>query len=306
VCGKTLGNDSEHSYNTYMALCSSCAKLDRCSKCGIPSRRLTEVGYSKLCPKCLGETNSCTDCGKPLGGSGYQVREKPRGSFCEKCYLKYQPCSVCGQRAGSGYHRDKNRRVVCRNCWSTSQPSLVTAKDVSRQVAGHLYSAMNIHLRRPVEFSAKQSDGFGYYNGSGLDNLHFNVDNETQRINISISMEASKQELYWAIGYGYGNAWYWENCGINAYDKLGDAFSEWVGYKTLMNFGLGNIWDRVYNNHVMYSATFKELQALEKTGGVKAVINYVKSASKEPSYGKKPAPSQSQGAGEKQGDKKSF
>jgi|WetSurMetagenome_2_1015567.scaffolds.fasta_scaffold1202428_1 hypothetical protein len=59
---------------------------------------------------------------------------------------------------------------------------------------------------------------------------------------------------------------------------ISESFCNWVSYKTLEHFGLHEIYQHIYDNNMFLSTTLKKLQNLEKTGGAKAVMDYVKSA----------------------------
>jgi len=281
VCNKKLTNDLVQLYSPYMKVCSNCARLQRCTGCGAPSRHLTVIGNAKLCSRCISESNTCRGCGKPLLSGGYRTNSKSNGYYCRDCYLQHSSCTVCKQKAGAAYHEMNDGQIVCRRCWSEMRPVLARAKEISRRVTGYLNSSLNIHLRRSIDFTIKRKEEYSY-SGNQQNNYIVNVFNNDKAVNIYLLPSNTEKELYWSIAYGCGNGWYWENCRINYYSRLPEAFSEWVGYKVLLNLGMGDTWDHVNKSHAQFNPIFDHLRDLEKTGGIKAVFDYVKSPTPVP------------------------
>lgn len=280
ICGKKLTSEYNKIENNSLTVCNSCARLKKCSQCGAPSRRLTSVGNSKLCESCLSRCSVCSDCGATLIDGGRHVNGKPNKTYCKTCYYKYLPCDICRQPAGYGYQKINDYQVRCKKCRLASRPVVEIAQKVSNTISIYLSAELNITLRRPIKFSAVQTSG-QYSNGQETwDYLPIWVMNDPQKITISVTIAASERELYWEIANGYGNAWFWENCGNDVSSNLASAFSNWVGYKTLQHFALNEIWERVHDFNLSSRADFERLLNLEKAGGIKAVFNYVKHSPK--------------------------
>jgi hypothetical protein len=207
ACGKKLVNSFIQLYSPYMKVCLDCARLKRCTQCGAPSVRLTPVGNAKLCNKCLGDCNNCSDCGKTLLREDYKVDERPGAHLCKSCYYKYMPCSICGQPARSGYHKNKYDQPICKGCWSATQPTISTAREVSRKIANYLSSSLQIRLRRPVAFVVHKRSELIDFKQNYWEEYRANTYNEKQNVNISVLLGAQGKDLYWGISQSYGDAW---------------------------------------------------------------------------------------------------
>ena len=275
-CGKPLIGAYTQYQGLSLKICPDCEKsLSRCQVCGIPVKNPIRIGNTVLCERCAGKVDRCRSCGNPLLDEYSFFEGNKTLKFCLACTKKYPRCDNCGAPIGpNGTTLDDNRHI-CPDCSRVAyfQPGLVTP--IKDRVFKYVKDVMGMKIKHDIAYSLEDRN---FLNNKATD-IHGDLNGlfyrKGDKYNIYILYGLREKDLIAVIAHEIAHAWQAENCSDNIALEDQEGFAQWVAYKALSYFSLGDFAGLMTEGDTVYATGLNKMLNIEKNGGASGVFSYM-------------------------------
>ena len=277
ICGSALMGNYVMYPDLGIKVCSNCEKTcPRCDACNRPSKKLNRIGNAMLCNVCAPKANRCYSCGDALLDNYKYFESDTSKKYCLRCISDYVKCSNCGAPSGPRGLKLDDGRYLCPDCRRESifDPSLITP--IKLDVIEYLSSGLKMDIEHKINYSVqdkkfleKKSKGLS----EDINGLFYRKNND---YNVYVLYGLRKKDLIWVLAHEITHAWQAENCSGRLTDEDREGFAQWVAYCAALNFGYRQYADNMRIGESVYSTGLNKMIDLEKTGGARAVFDYIK------------------------------
>jgi len=202
--------------------------------------------------------------------------------ICQECRLKKERCDVCGRSNPGGILADG--RNICDSCRRTrifTQAELESLYDGVKQFLKTDEAQVMVNFELPVkladkdEFDTKHNEG-----GRAISAVGFYSPYNPEQIYILSGRE--RTECAATLVHEYTHAWQSRNC--PSQDRaLSEGFACWIQYRYLQSIGQKALAHNItLISDPDYGASLKQLLEMEKTLGVKGIVEFAKTNQKLP------------------------
>ncbi|UCE65753.1 MAG: protein DA1 [Candidatus Zixiibacteriota bacterium] len=277
ICGKVLMGSYVMYPDIGINVCGDCDKNSpRCEACNRPCKKLNRIGNAMLCNSCAPKADRCYSCGDALLENYKYFESDKSKKYCLRCISNYESCADCGAPSGPGGLKLDDGRYLCSDCRREAifNPSLITP--IKLDVIEFLSNGLDMDIEHKINYSVqdkkfleKKSKGLS----EDINGLFYRKDND---YNVYVLYGLRKKDLIWVLAHETTHAWQAENCSERLTEEDREGFAQWVAYRTAQNFGYREYAENMRGGESVYSSGLNRMIDLEKTGGSKAVFDYIK------------------------------
>jgi len=235
------------------------------------------IGKVALCESCASQVELCHSCGQPLLSDYSFFEGNKQFKYCFDCTKAYPGCADCGAPSGPDGTQLADGRYLCHECRKVAFFDSGFVTPIRARVLSFLNNHMGMTISHIVNYSL-QDRAFLAEKARGshgdLNGLFYRKGNN---FNVYVLYGLREKDLICVLAHEMTHAWQAENCSDNIQLDDQEGFAQWVAYKALKQYDYGDFAGLLISGENPYATGLAKMLQIEKTGGPKAVFDYIKS-----------------------------